>query len=93
MNSRTVAVKPFLDALVRYWDTFSADWDALSSETVTCAPARAGIRWLARTWWLVWFPVSPRCATPQGAENAPREGPSSAGCCLHWSPDRDRLGL
>ncbi len=29
MNSRTVAVKPFLDALVRYWDTFSADWDAL----------------------------------------------------------------
>ncbi len=31
MNSRTVAVKPFLDALVRYWDTFSADWDALGA--------------------------------------------------------------
>ncbi len=31
MNSRTVAVKPFLDALVRYWDTFSADWDALET--------------------------------------------------------------
>ncbi len=77
MNSRTVAVKPFLDALVRYWDTFSADWDALET-----------VRWL-----LFGFPVSPRCATPQGAENAPREGPSSAGCCLHWSPDSDRLGL